>query len=168
MSAILVGYNQAAALRRAIEALERSANREQLEILLVDCASADETASLDEHYPSLTVLRLPDHFGATKALNIATRTARGELLLYLSPDVEVAPDTIVRLRGEFRSRERLGRRVPASGESRRRAVYGEFDARCPRASYLRKFAARATIRPSLLCPISRRNRSRWLTRAATR
>jgi GT2 family glycosyltransferase len=97
VSAILIGYNQAAALRRAIEALERSRNREQLEILVVDCASTDETGSLDEHYPSLTVLRLPDHFGATKALNIATRTARAELLFYVSPDVEVEPDTIARL-----------------------------------------------------------------------
>ena len=101
VSAILVGYNQAAALRRAIEALERSEKREQLEILVVDCASADETASLDEHYSSLTLLRLPEHFGATKALNIATRTARGEFLLFLSPDVEVAPDTIVRLLESF-------------------------------------------------------------------
>jgi N-acetylglucosaminyl-diphospho-decaprenol L-rhamnosyltransferase len=97
VSAILVGYNQAASLRRAIEALERSQNREQLEILVVDCASRDETPSLDEHYPSLTLLRLPQHFGATKALNIGTRTARGELLFFLSPDVEVAPDTIRRL-----------------------------------------------------------------------
>jgi GT2 family glycosyltransferase len=97
VSAILIGYNQAAALRRAIDALERSQNREQLEILVVDCASSDETGSLDEQYPSLTLLRLPDHFGATKALNIATRTARGDLLFYLSPDVQVAPDTIARL-----------------------------------------------------------------------
>jgi GT2 family glycosyltransferase len=97
VSVILVGYNQAAALRRAIEALERSEKREQLEILVVDCASSDETPSLDEHYPSLTLLRLPQHFGATKALNIGTRTARGELLCFLSPDVEVAPDTITQL-----------------------------------------------------------------------
>ncbi len=97
VSAILVGHNQAPALRRAIEALERSAKREQLEILVVDCASADETGSLDEHYPALTLMRLPEHFGATKALNIGTRTARGEFLFYLSPDVEVAPDTIVGL-----------------------------------------------------------------------
>ena len=54
VSAILIGYNQAAALRRAIEALERSTNRDQLEILLVDCASSDETGSLDEQYPALT------------------------------------------------------------------------------------------------------------------
>jgi GT2 family glycosyltransferase len=101
VSAILIGYNQAASLRRAIEALERSQNREQLEILLVDCASSDETGSLDEQYPSLMLLRLPEHFGATKALNIATRTARGDLLFYLSPDVEVAPDTIARLAAEL-------------------------------------------------------------------
>jgi GT2 family glycosyltransferase len=98
VSAILIGYNQAGALRRAIEALERSTNREHLEILLVDAASTDETGSLDQQYPGLTVLRLPDHFGATKALNIATRTARGDLLFYLSPEVDVAPDTIAKLR----------------------------------------------------------------------
>jgi GT2 family glycosyltransferase len=101
VSAILIGYNQAAALRRAIEALERSEQREQLEILVVDCASADDTSSLDESYPALTLLRLPHHFGATKALNIATRTARGEFLLFLSPEVEVAPDTVVRLMERF-------------------------------------------------------------------
>ncbi len=101
VSAVLVGYNQVAALRRAIEALERSEKRDQLEILVVDCASADETGSLDESYPSLTLLRLPEHFGATKALNIATRTARGEFLFFLTPDVEVAPDTIARLVERF-------------------------------------------------------------------
>jgi GT2 family glycosyltransferase len=97
VSAILIGHNQAPHLRRAIEALERSQNREQLEILLVDCASTDGTGSLDETYPGLTILRLSEHFGATKALNIATRTARAELLFYLSPNVEVAPDTIAKL-----------------------------------------------------------------------
>jgi GT2 family glycosyltransferase len=103
VSAILIGYNQAASLRRAIEALERSINREHLEILLVDAASTDETGSLDQQYPGLTVLRLPDHFGATKALNIATRTARGDLLFYLSPEVEVVPDTIAKLREKLES-----------------------------------------------------------------
>ena len=31
---------------------------------------------------------LPQNFGATKALNIATRTARAEFLFLLSPEVE--------------------------------------------------------------------------------
>ena len=97
IAAIIVAHNQAAELRRAIAALERSEQREQLEILVVDCASDDSTAEVAEEFPGITMQRLPENFGATKALNIATRTARAEYLFLLSPDVEVAPDSAARL-----------------------------------------------------------------------
>jgi GT2 family glycosyltransferase len=97
IAAIIIAHNQAAELRRALAALERSEQREQLEILVVDCASDDSTAELAEEFPGITMQRLPENFGATKALNIATRTARAEYLFLLSPDVEVAPDTAARL-----------------------------------------------------------------------
>jgi len=96
-AAILIAHNQAAALRRAIGALQRSENRELLEILVVDCASEDSTPELSEEFPGITMQRLPHNFGATKALNIATRTARAEFLFLLSPEVEVATDTVARL-----------------------------------------------------------------------
>ena len=97
IAAIIIVHNQAAELRRAIAALERSEQREQLEILVVDCASDDSTAEVADEFPGITMQRLPENFGATKALNIATRTARAEYLFLLSPDVEVAPDTVARL-----------------------------------------------------------------------
>ncbi len=97
VSAILVAHNQAPALRRSIQALERSTERERLEILVVDCGSQDGSAQLDDEYPDITILRLPHHFGATRAMNIGTRTAKGELVFYLAPEVEVAPDTVVKL-----------------------------------------------------------------------
>jgi GT2 family glycosyltransferase len=97
IAAILIVHNQAAELRRAIAALERSEQRDQLEVLVVDCASDDATAEVAEEFPGITLQRLPENFGATKALNIATRTARAEYLFLLSPDVEVAPDTVARL-----------------------------------------------------------------------
>ncbi len=97
VSAVLVGFNQAAELRRAIEALERSQQRERLEILVVDCGSGDESPQLDVHYPAINLLRMPHHFGATKAMNIATRTAKAELVFFLSPFVEVLPETVVSL-----------------------------------------------------------------------
>ena len=61
----------APALRRAIEALERSQERDRLEILVVDCGSQDESPRLDGDYPAVQILRLPQHFGATRAMNIA-------------------------------------------------------------------------------------------------
>ena len=94
VSAILVGYNQASALRRAVQALERSRNRDRLEILVVDCGSRDESTGLDTQFPAINMLRLPHHLGAARAMNIATRTAKADLLFYLSPNVEVAPDTV--------------------------------------------------------------------------
>lgn len=97
VSVILVAYNQAGALRRAIAALEGSKERERLEILIVDCGSRDESPNLDTEFPSVQILRLPQHFGATRAMNIATRTAKAELLFFLSPDVEVFPDTVAKL-----------------------------------------------------------------------
>src|SRR5258706_5576166 len=97
VTAILIAHNQAGELRRAIEALERSEQRAQLEILVVDCASQDETAALTEEFPAIIMQRLPHHFGRTQALDIATRTARGDFLLLLSPDVEVTPGLVAQL-----------------------------------------------------------------------
>jgi len=97
VSAVLVGFNQGPQLRRAIEALERSQDRERLEILVVDCGSQDESPRLDAEYPSINMLRLPHHFGATKARNVASRTAKTDLLFFVSPEVEVQPDTVSRL-----------------------------------------------------------------------
>jgi GT2 family glycosyltransferase len=97
VSAILVVHNQAQELRRALAALEASMEREQLEILVVDCASEDDTPAVADEFPAVITQRMPQNFGTTKALNIATRTAKGDFLFLLSPEVEVAPDTVVRL-----------------------------------------------------------------------
>ena len=97
VSAILVALNQIEALRRAVAALERSNDRERLEILVVDLGSDDGSPQLDSEFPSIVTLRLPHNFGATKAMNIGTRTAKADLVFYVSPDVEVAPDTVQKL-----------------------------------------------------------------------
>jgi GT2 family glycosyltransferase len=93
-TAILIAHNQAAELRRAVQALERSRDRDRFEILVIDSGSQDDTGNIGEEFPGITLLRLPHHFGATKAMNIATRTAKTDFLFFLSPDVEVAPDTM--------------------------------------------------------------------------
>lgn len=94
VSVLIVSHNNAVALRRCLQALDRSAGRDEIEIIVADNASRDESSTLDTVFPGATFLRMPRHFGRTKALNIATRTAAAELLLMLSPDVEVGSDTV--------------------------------------------------------------------------
>lgn len=97
VTALVVSYNAAAALRRCVEALRASQGRELFEILVVDLGSQDDSGQIDAEFDDITMLRLPKHFGATKAMNIATRTAMGDYILYLDPHVELKPDALVRL-----------------------------------------------------------------------
>jgi len=94
VSVLVVSYNHAAALRRCLEALESSEERERIEILVVDNGSSDESVQVIAAFPSVTPLHLPRNFGFTKALNIGMRTAKAELFCFLSPRVEVEPGTI--------------------------------------------------------------------------
>jgi len=94
VSVLIVSHNSAAPLRRCLEALERSQQRESFEILVVDAGSLDESPTLDLEFPNVTILRLPRHFGLTKALNIGMRTAKGEFALFLEASVEALPETV--------------------------------------------------------------------------
>jgi len=91
VTVIISSYNQAPALRRCLQALEASAERQTIEIIVMDNGSFDDTPAVEEEFPEVTFLRLPKYFGRTKALNIASRTAHADLLFYLSPEIEVAP-----------------------------------------------------------------------------
>jgi GT2 family glycosyltransferase len=97
VSVVIFSYNSAAGLRRCLAALEKSREREKMEIIVVDSGSRDESPNMDVDFPKITMLRLERHFGLAKALNIACRTAQGEHLFFLDPNVEVAPETVAAL-----------------------------------------------------------------------
>ena len=97
VSVLIVTYNCVEPLRRCLRALEQSQGRETFEVLVVDNGSQDGSSGIDADFPSVTVLRLPRHFGFTKACNIGIRTAKGEHLFLLSPEVEVEPKTVTAL-----------------------------------------------------------------------
>ncbi|MEK7751832.1 MAG: glycosyltransferase [Acidobacteriota bacterium] len=97
VSAIIVAYNCAAALRRCLAALEGTRERAKLEIVVVDMGSRDDCPHMDAEFPKVIMMRLERHFGMAKSLNIGIRTAQGEYLLLLDPNVEVAPDTVAAL-----------------------------------------------------------------------
>jgi GT2 family glycosyltransferase len=122
VTAVMLVYNQAAVARRAIEALEKSQDRERLEIIAVDCGSSDDSSQLDSEYTGISLLRLPHNFGATKALNIGTRTARAELVFFVSPNVEVAPDTITKLADKLEADIELSAVCPLLIDSQDQAV----------------------------------------------
>lgn len=88
-SVVIAAWNCVEALRRCVTALESAAGRERFEVIVVDKASQDGCDRIDSEFPAVTVLRLPRNFGQTRARNIGIRTAQTDLILLLSPFVEV-------------------------------------------------------------------------------
>jgi GT2 family glycosyltransferase len=112
VTVLIVSYNCVEPLRRCLEALERSTARESMEILVVDNGSRDESGQVDREYPAVTVLRIPRNFGLTKARNIGVRTAKGDYILFLDPEVEVEAETIPELVGRMESDSTAGAVCP--------------------------------------------------------
>lgn len=120
-TALVVSYNRADLLRKAIESLERSKDRETIEILVVDNGSTDGSAQLEEDFPNARFIRMPRNFGLTKALNVGLRGAAGEFILLLHEDTEVSAETVSTLAGILENQSDAGAACPllvtAGGEA---------------------------------------------------
>jgi glycosyltransferase involved in cell wall biosynthesis len=113
VSILIVSQHQAQLLRPTLEALAARLEPALSEILVVDCGSQDGSARMDDELEGITILRLPRNFGWTRAINIATRTAKGEYLFLLPNGVEVQPDTVSRLLSALESNPQAGAVCPA-------------------------------------------------------
>jgi GT2 family glycosyltransferase len=97
-SVIIPTYNRAGSLKRLLTSLESLEwpDSADLEVLIVDNGSTDETQSLltaersRSHRFSLTILQ-ENRRGKANALNLGLASAQGELILVLDDDVVVHP-----------------------------------------------------------------------------
>ena len=103
VSVVIVTWNCIEALRICLTALNASRQRDRIEVLVVDAGSRDGSGQVDAEFSNVTVHRLPRNFGKTRARNIGIRTARAELVLFLDPEVEVSPGTVMTLAGTLDS-----------------------------------------------------------------
>jgi GT2 family glycosyltransferase len=112
VTALVVSCNRQDLLRRAIESLEKSEERDRLEILVVDNGSTDGSAQLESEYSNARFIRMPRNFGLSKALNVGMRSAAGEYLLLLHEDTEVSPDTARLLASVLENQSEVGAVCP--------------------------------------------------------
>jgi glycosyltransferase involved in cell wall biosynthesis len=97
VSVIVPTYNRAAVLGRAIESVLAQTMRD-LELLVVDDASSDETQALLARCgdPRLRVLRQAQNGGVARARNAGAAAARGRFLAFLDSDDCWAPEKLAR------------------------------------------------------------------------
>lgn len=96
-SVVVPARNEAKTLPRLLASLAAQ-DRPPLEVLVVDDASTDDTAAVVRRAPGVTLLtappRPPGWTGKAWACHLGATAARGELLVFLDADVELAPDAL--------------------------------------------------------------------------
>ena len=97
LSVITVNYNGLPLTAALVDSLRRHL-ADAVEIVVVDNGSAcDEAAELRRRYPGITVLRSERNLGFAGGNNLGIRAAKGDYLLLLNNDTEVADDSLLDL-----------------------------------------------------------------------
>ena len=87
VSVVIVSYNTRDWLARCLEALPAAATDHDLEVIVVDNASADGSADLvAAEFPGVRLLRSDLNLGFGRAVNLGAAEAKGDYLLLVNPD----------------------------------------------------------------------------------
>lgn len=100
--------------RLCIDSLTAQTGSPDLEILVVDNASTDATATLDRHHPTVRVLRQPVNRGFAGGVNAGIRAARHATIVVLNNDTAAAPNLLRELHAALDSDARIGAAAPVS------------------------------------------------------
>jgi GT2 family glycosyltransferase len=112
LSVVLPSWNVREHLRSCLRALERSEVAPG-EVIVVENASTDGSAELLEHeFPAVTLLRNACNEGFTRAVNQGLQRARGEFVLLLNADAELASDALGHLVGFLEGHPAYGAAAP--------------------------------------------------------
>ncbi len=93
VSIVAVNYNGAELVEPFLRGVS-SSDYEPLELIVVDNASSDGSAEAFAAHPEVRLVRSHENLGFGRGCNLGAGTARGELLLFMNPDVTLQPDTI--------------------------------------------------------------------------
>jgi GT2 family glycosyltransferase len=94
LSILLVLYNRAELTLACLRSIQPRLAEIGAEVVLVDNASRDETATLPDRICGATVIRNRDNRGFPVGVNQAAEAAAGEFLLLLNNDTEVLGDSL--------------------------------------------------------------------------
>jgi N-acetylglucosaminyl-diphospho-decaprenol L-rhamnosyltransferase len=100
VSAVIVNYEAGDLLLECVGAL--AGQRSLLETIVVDNGSTDgSTEAAAARFPDVHVVKPGRNLGFAGGANAGARVARGELLLFLNPDVRLTPGSLSVLAAEF-------------------------------------------------------------------
>lgn len=109
LTVIIVNWNAGAFLPAALCSLFAAQGDLNMDVLLVDNASTDESVAwVRQHYPQVQIIANDSNRGFAAANNQGIARARGRIILLLNPDTELPPDALRHMLDFLRQHPRVG------------------------------------------------------------
>jgi GT2 family glycosyltransferase len=97
VSVIIVNYGRGWLLKCLPSIVATQCPHSRLEIIIVDNASGDDLASVENEFREVKLIKLKENVGYAKGVNMGTEISRGEYIAVLNNDVVVTPDWLSKL-----------------------------------------------------------------------
>jgi N-acetylglucosaminyl-diphospho-decaprenol L-rhamnosyltransferase len=101
---VTVTHNSASVIGRLLSSVER--HLPHVRVIVVDCASADDSLSVARRSPVARVVALGENVGFGRACNRGLSEVEAPVTALLNPDVELVDDSLLRLAAEAARRDR--------------------------------------------------------------
>jgi N-acetylglucosaminyl-diphospho-decaprenol L-rhamnosyltransferase len=102
LTIVTVSWNCRALLDACLRSVFAHSGRSELEVFVVDNASADDTvAMVHARFPQVRLIANQANLGFAVANNMAIRQSRGRYILLLNPDTEIPDETLLDRLVEF-------------------------------------------------------------------
>lgn len=109
ISVVIVNYNVQYFLEQCILSVKGAATNLNVEIIVVDNNSEDNSCSvIKEKYPEVKLVENKENIGFSKANNQGVKIAKGAYILVLNPDTIIAEDTLDKIIFFARAKQNLG------------------------------------------------------------
>jgi glycosyltransferase involved in cell wall biosynthesis len=122
VSVIVPTYNSQATIKSCLDSLSNQKFEGEYEIIVVDDASTDATASAVSDYP--VELLKQDHMGPAAARNLGAKNAGGEILLFTDADCTPEVDWIEKMCTPFEDEQVVG--VQGAYKTRQKELVARF------------------------------------------
>lgn len=109
VSVVIVSWNVRDLLRRCLTSVFRELGAADGEVWVVDNASTDDSVTmLEKEFPRVKVIANPENLGFVRANNQALSLCRGDYVLLLNPDAELAEGSLARMLAVARAEPGVG------------------------------------------------------------
>lgn len=109
LSIVIVSWNVKDLLEKCLQSIFKFQNDLNLEVIVIDNASADQTATMvKKEFPNVKLIANNINVGFAQANNQGIMASAGDLILVLNPDTEIIKNALARMVNFIQSNSKIG------------------------------------------------------------